>query len=140
MSMQVFQASCDDVLSIHELRALSDKFRFHSDIDSFDEEINNHHSVTDIVDEGNSRCYSNAFMRNMMKQVFHYFRNCLVLLQIDHHHHNNISFEEFISSNNYFILFIDDMDKVFSSLISSGDSYSNTSYGINNVFTNSKKL
>jgi len=52
MSMQVFQASCDDVLSIHKLRALSDKYRFHSDIDSFDEEINNHHSVTDIVEKG----------------------------------------------------------------------------------------
>jgi hypothetical protein len=132
----VYQSSCDDVLSSQELRVLSEKYRLHSDAvdDDFDDNVDYHPSLIDTSDDLR-RIHSIQQMR-MLKQVFHYFRNCLVLLKkIDS---VSLSFHEFIHPNHRYLLFIDDMDNLFLSLTpASENNFSDASHRNKMIFTNS---
>ena len=136
VQMWVYQSSCDDVLSNQELRVLSEKYKLHSDAadDDFDDVVDYHLSLIDTSDDL-GRIHSIQQMR-MLKQVFHYFRNCLVLLKkIDS---VSLSFHEFIYPSHSYLLFIDDMDNLFSSLTSASENnYSDASHRNKMIFTNS---
>jgi len=137
VQMWVYQSSCDDVSSSQELRVLSEKYRLHSDAvdDDFDDDVVDYHpSLIDTSDDLR-RIHSIQQMR-MLKQVFHYFRNCLVLLKkIDS---VSLSFHEFIHPNHRYLLFIDDMDNLFLSLTSvSENNFSDASHRNKMIFTNS---